>query len=88
MRKLEYNQDDIDGRDIKNTGKLAIQCKRLKKYAPLTAIEEITIPNKINMLVTRADRKKPIVALYLEDFLKILDNPNCIYEEKDGTEKV
>lgn len=82
MRKLEYNKEDIDGRDIKNTGKLAIQCKALKKYSPLTAIEEITAKGYINMLVTKGDRKPPIVALYLDDFLKILEDPGVIHGNK------
>jgi len=78
-RQLEY-QEGL-GVDLTNTGRLRIQCKRYKKYASLSAIEEADNGTDIPMLVTKGDRKKILVALPLEDFLKILENPRHIHHE-------
>lgn len=73
IRQLEY-QEGL-GIDLANTGRLRIQCKRGKKYAPLSKIKEAEDGDGIPCLVTRADRDRSIVALYLEDFLALLQNP-------------
>ena len=80
-RQLEY-QEGL-GVDLANTGRLRIQCKRHKAYAPLSKIEE-ALGNGIEILVTKADRKKTLVALPLEDFIAILHNPLHIHEEGHG----
>lgn len=67
-RKLEYQASDIDGCDLQNTGIFNVQCKRYKKYVNPSKIEEITKEEGIKILVTKADKKAPIVCLYLEDF--------------------
>jgi len=40
-RHLEYQDGEANGIDLANTDPFAIQCKRGKGYAPITAIEEI-----------------------------------------------
>lgn len=74
-RHLEYHIGDANGIDIDNTGDFRIQCKRGKRYAPLTAIEEIQldpIEGGIPVLITQADRKEILVALPLRYFLRLL----------------
>ena len=74
-RQLEYQADECKGVDLKNTGEYLIQCKALKKYVSLNTIEEIQvcpIEAGIPLLVTKGDHKRPIAALYLDDFLKLL----------------
>jgi hypothetical protein len=80
-RQLEYHEDDANGVDIQGTGKLKIQCKRGKKYAPITKIREIQ-PSGIHLLVTKADRERDIVCLYLDDFLAIIEDIGVIYEKE------
>jgi hypothetical protein len=75
-RQLEY-QEGL-GVDLANTGVMRIQCKAYKKYAPLAKIEEAG-DTGIPALVTKGDRKPILIALRLDDFLAILDNPNVIH---------
>lgn len=87
-RQLEYQEGM--GIDLAHTGKLRIQCKRFKNYAPLSALEEARGPEGIPLLVTKADRKEALVALPLKDFIEILQRPGCIYNfkgEGHGTTK-
>jgi len=72
-RQLEYHEDDCNGIDIQGVGPFDIQCKRFKKYAPLSCIEEVLPkPDRIPVLITKGDRKDDIVCLYLNDFIEIL----------------
>lgn len=74
-RQLEYHTDDAKGRDIQCTGRLAIQCKRFKTYAPITAIFEVQIEpmlGDVPMLVTAGDRQPAMAVLPFEDFLRLL----------------
>jgi len=75
-RALEYQEGT--GVDIENTGKLRIQCKRGKRYAPVTKIKEVQLEG-IPVLITKADREKDIACLYLEDFLEMLE----VFNAKD-----
>lgn len=85
IRQLEY-QEGL-GVDLANTGRLRIQCKRRKNYAPMSCLEEARDGKGIPVLVTKADRKESIVALPLVDFLAILEDPNYIYfEDENGKE--
>lgn len=78
-RKFEYRESDCTGVDLLNTGKLKIQAKRNKKYAPLSKIEEVE-EEGIPVLITKGDYKRDIVALYLDDFIKILKDIGEVYE--------
>ena len=70
-RHLESQMQEARGFDLDNTGKLKFQLKRGRNYAPINKIEEIK-EDGIKILITRADRKKDIVALYLTDFINLL----------------
>lgn len=71
-RHLEYHKEDCKGFDLDNTGKLKIQCKRGKKYAPLSKIKEPQCKEgEMPVLITKGDHEKPIIAFYLEDWLKL-----------------
>ncbi len=79
-RSQEGSSFDRNGVDIIGTGSLRIQCKRGRKYAPISKIDEIKIEG-ISVLWTKGDRKKDVVCLYAEDFLKIIQDIGVIYED-------
>ena len=86
IRQLEY-QEGL-GVDLANTGKLRIQCKAYKKYVSLSKIEEAmgeegTIP----CLITKGDHKPILIAMTLNDFFKILENPDYVRDEKEVSEE-
>lgn len=69
----------LKGIDLEHTGALKIQCKRLKNYAPINKLEEVNVSG-IPVLVTKGDRKKDVVCLYLDDFIKILEDIGIVYD--------
>lgn len=77
-RQLEY-QEGL-GVDLTDTGRLRIQCKRGKKYAPLSKIQEAA-GDGIPALVTKGDRTETLIALSLEDFIQCLLNPRSLFEK-------
>jgi len=75
-RQLEYQIDDCNGVDIAGTDPFKIQCKKLKKYAPITAIEEVKCHRELGdipVLITAGDHQEPIAALYFSDFFRLLE---------------
>lgn len=83
-RQLEY-QEGL-GVDLANTGVMRIQCKAYKKYAPLAKIEEAG-DSGIPALITKGDRKPILIALRLDDFLAIIENPQVIHGETNEREE-
>lgn len=74
-RHLEYHSRDANGVDLVETGRLKIQCKKLKKYAPLTAIKQIKCARDLGdvpVLITAGDNQEPLAALPLSDFIELL----------------
>jgi hypothetical protein len=74
-RQLEYHEDDCNGVDIANTGRFKFQCKKLKKYSPITAIEEIKCDvalGDIPVLVTAGDRQPPMAILPFDNLMELL----------------
>ncbi len=74
-RHLEYQDSEALGVDVANTGIYKIQCKRGRRYASLTAIEEIQIcpiEGGVPVLVTKGDDKEPLACLSLSEFLRLL----------------
>ena len=72
-RQLEFQASQAIGIDLRNTGNLKIQCKAYRQYAPITKIEEVIFKDKdIPCLVTKGDRKRPVIVFYFDDFLEIL----------------
>jgi len=78
-RLLEYQQPGdrasrLLGVDVL-TDRFAVQCKRYRGYAPVGRLAEVVVPDGglIPLLVTRADRQKAVVALYLEDFVRLVN---------------
>jgi hypothetical protein len=69
-RLLEY-QEGV-GHDIERVGPFKIQCKRYKDYAPISKIKEVK-GDGVHCLVTRGDREKDVICLYLDDFINILE---------------
>lgn len=72
-RNLTETQTGGQGIDLVNTGEFKVQCKRGRKYAPLTKIKEVNWSEPhIPLLITKGDNEKSMVGLYLEDFKKLL----------------
>lgn len=74
-RQLEYHEDDCAGVDIVNTGPFRIQCKKLKKYAPISCIEEVVhfdFLGEIPVLITAGDNKPPLAVIPLDVFLDLI----------------
>lgn len=74
-RHLEYQQSEATGVDLVGTYPYLIQCKRMKRYASLTAILEVQvdpIEGGIPVLVTKADNKEAIACLPFTEFLRLL----------------
>lgn len=73
IRKLEYQVTDDLGIDLDGTSPYLIQCKRLKKYSSITAIEEV--PQKdghIPVLITKADNKPAMAVIPFDHFLELV----------------
>jgi hypothetical protein len=74
-RQLENHKDDAQGVDIQGTGRFKIQCKKLKKYAPISKMREIKCEEAfgdVPVLVTAGDREPTVAVLLFEDFLALL----------------
>lgn len=75
-RQLEYHQNDANGVDIQQTGRYRIQCKRFKKYAPVSCIEEVQLngPDEVPVLVTKGDNAPILAVLPFDELLRLLEN--------------
>lgn len=76
-RHLEYQDSQAFGVDIAECGNYRIQCKRNKKYAPMSAIEEIQIcpiEGGVPILVTKGDNKEALAVMPFEHFLFLVKN--------------
>lgn len=75
-RQLEFQKDCALGVDLAETGRFKFQCKKLKKYAPISTMDEIQcdrdLLGDIPVLVTAADNLPAMVVMHLDDFLAIL----------------
>ena len=74
-RLLEYHEEDAQGVDLLNTGIYRFQCKRLRKWASLSKIEEINCDRRLGevpVLVTQGDRREILVALPFDEFLRLI----------------
>lgn len=73
-RQLEFQSSQAKGVDLRGTEPYLIQCKRSRKYASITKIEEV-VPQKgkIPVLVSKGDNLKAVAVLYLEDFILMLE---------------
>ncbi len=74
-RHLENHAMDANGVDLDNTGPWKIQCKRYKKYAPLSCIEEVQCDREkgeIPVLIAAADRKETLAVIPLTEFLRLV----------------
>jgi len=78
-RHFEFRGSDAYGVDFDNSANLRIQAKRRKAYAPVSTLDEIQDDSGIKVVVTKADRKPDVVILYLEDFIRILEDIGTVY---------
>ena len=71
-RSQEGSPEDRHGIDLRGTGDLRVQCKRGKNYAPISKIEEVKTTNGKRVLVTKGDRKPPVVVIDRDFFIELL----------------
>lgn len=74
-RQLEYHSKDANGIDLMDTGFYKFQCKRMRKWASLQAIEEIKcdeLLGEVPVLVTQGDHKRILACMPFEEFLRLL----------------
>jgi hypothetical protein len=75
-RHLENHEDDAaNGADLIFTGHYRIQCKRLRRPAPLSLIKEVKaneLCGEVPILVTQGDHERILVAMPFEEFLRLL----------------
>ncbi len=71
IRILEYQQGR--GHDVE-AGPFRIQCKKCKQYVSVNRIREVK--EKVPMLVTAGDHKRPVVVMYLKDFVDLMEGKN------------
>ena len=86
-RHLEYQDSQANGVDLAETGPFRVQCKKLKKYAPLSMIKEVQCEEwlgEIPVLVTAGDKETPLVALPLENFINLIGE---IYGRSERTDE-
>lgn len=80
-RHLENQFSEAQGYDLEGTGPFRFQCKAYSKYAPVAKIEEVQhTKDQIPGLITKGDNKKPVVCIYLGDFIKILEDVGIAFE--------
>jgi len=80
-RHLECQMDEAYGKDLENTGPFVFQCKRLKKYVPISTFKEITCGQyEIPVLISKADNEATMAVLKWEHLLTLIKvyNENCI----------
>lgn len=74
-RHLENHKEDAKyGTDVVGIEPFRVQCKKLKKYAPITCIEEVSADRclgEIPVLVTAGDKQETMAILPFEDFLNM-----------------
>lgn len=75
-RHLEnHKADAIEGVDLVHTGRYKIQCKRLRKYASITAIFQVNIcpiEGGVPILITKGDRHEPMAVLPFDELLRLI----------------
>jgi len=73
-RHLEYQDAEANGCDLVETGAYKFQCKRGRKYASITAIEEVQTSwlGEVPVLVTQADNKKPMAVIPFDCLVALL----------------
>ncbi len=79
-QQLKNREIKREGVDVV-AGNLAIQSKRYKGYAPISAIEEIkALSHEIPILNTKPDYKPAIICMYEKDFKRIIQDIGVVYD--------
>ena len=71
-RHLESQASQAFGVDIRNTGPYRIQCKAFKSTVPMSCIKEIK-PGGVHILASKVDNERPLVTMYFDDWLQMME---------------
>lgn len=83
-RQLEFHSADAKGVDLQNTEPFFVQCKKTKKYVPLTTIGEIQCERAfgdIPVLIAAGDNQEAMACLPLRDFMSLLRELKVLHTE-------
>lgn len=75
-RQLEFQVQDAKGIDLQGCDPFKIQCKRTKKYVPLSTINEVQCDRAfgdVPVLIAAGDDQEPLACLPLPDFLRLVE---------------
>lgn len=75
-RQLEFQVQDAKGVDLQGCDPFKIQCKRTKKYVPLSTINEVQCDRAfgdVPVLIAAGDDQEPLACLPLPDFLRLVE---------------
>lgn len=72
-RHLEFQTSKAKGIDLDSTGPFRVQCKSFRKYPSISRIKEIQDASGIPLLVVKANGERPMVALPMEDFMRMTE---------------
>ncbi len=89
-RQLEFQINNALGIDIAGTGRYKIQCKKTKKYVPMSTINEVKFKDdEIPVLIAAADGLRPLVTMHFEDWLSLVSgNVQDIYTSTHDNEAI
>jgi len=82
IRNLGESGGQRLGIDI-TAGALRVQVKRWADFAPISRLMEVPIGEGIPALITRGDRQRWVVVMYLDDALDIWDDVVIVHEESN-----
>ncbi len=89
-RHLEYQDQEANGVDLVHTGIYKIQCKRGRKWASISAIEEVSVCTEygeVPVLITKGDNKPSVAVLPLEEFIRLVSRSQAL-EQLEATVNV
>lgn len=75
MRNLEYQSNNAYGVDLSNTGPFSIQCKKTKKYVPMSTIQEVKDQRPhIPVLIAAGDAQEALATIPLWAFAWLVEH--------------
>jgi hypothetical protein len=83
-RLLEFQSSQAVGVDLRGTGPYRIQCKAYKEAVPMSKIKEIS-DGGIHILASKTDNEKPMITMYLDDWLQMMEAAHAINTEGEKT---
>jgi hypothetical protein len=82
IRNLEYQDNELCGKDLAGTAPYIIQAKCTKKYVSMSTFDEIKPKDgEIPLLIAKANNKEVLAVMRWEDLKKIIKKPPQPFKE-------